>query len=428
MKPVSFWRDLTPIFIICLLIVGITSLFSLTWLGLLVCIAVLLWRLSGHYRELNHFALWISNPTSKNVPSGHGVWTDIFAKLYALRRNDESNEAQLAEWLARFQNTMSHLPDGVVLMDKSAYLEWCNPVAEQHFRFSLLRDKGNRVVNLVREPALVQYIQAGLYDAPTKIEYLNRQLELTLIEFEEDRMILVSRDITETEKVDAMRRDFIANASHELRTPLTVISGFLEYALDAGDIAPEERVRQIELMHKQAEHMTVLVQDMLMLSRLESDVKVDDVTINMTELLNQQLGQAVALSNGQHQFITHIDPINLNGSVQEIASVVTNLLSNAVRYTPNGGEIHLTWQTIDNQPTLSIRDTGQGIAPEHLPRLTERFYRVNKDQSRASKGTGLGLAIVKHVLIRHQAELKIDSKVGEGTTFTAIFPHSRLAK
>jgi two-component system phosphate regulon sensor histidine kinase PhoR len=172
--------------------------------------------------------------------------------------------------------------------------------------------------------------------------------------------------------------------------------------------------------------MTVLVQDMLMLSRLESDVVVDDVVIDMPRLIEQQLGQARALSNEQHTIDAQITPLKIKGSQQEIASVITNLLSNAVRYTPAGGSVHVSWGLIDGLPTLSIRDTGPGIEPEHLPRLTERFYRVNKDQSRATKGTGLGLAIVKHVLIRHQAELKIQSTVGQGTTFVVVFPERRL--
>ena len=422
MKPVSFLRDLSPVLLVGLLAVALSSFWQLTWVGLLVLIALLLWRLSNHYRELNYFALWLSHPTSKNVPSGHGVWTDIFAKLYALRRTDELHEAQLAEWLERFQNTMRHLPDGVILMNRQSELEWANPVAERHFQFDLARDKDNRVVNLVRVPELVEFIQANVYDTPAKVVYMNRNLEVVLIDFEEERLILVSRDITETEKVDAMRRDFIANASHELRTPLTVISGFLEYAKDANDIPPEQQQKQIALMHRQAEHMTVLVQDMLMLSRLESDVAVDDAVIDMPKVLAHLVNQARALSNGNHEFNVNIASTKLRGSEQEISSVVSNLLSNAVRYTPAGGTISLNWANAK----LSVRDTGQGIGQEHIPRLTERFYRVNKDQSRASKGTGLGLAIVKHVLIRHQAVLHIDSAEGRGSVFTVQFPAARL--
>ena len=426
-QPVSFLRSAAiPAIVLSVLVLGL-SFFLPVWVGLLLVIAYLAWSLSAHYRELKRFALWLSYPKSQNVPSGHGVWTDIFAKLYALRRMDEKHEAQLAEWLARFQNTMRHLPDGVVLMDKITTLEWANPVAEQHFQLHLQQDLGTRMINLVREPELVKAIKEAKYDQPFKIHYLNHSLEIHLIQFESERIILVSRDITETERVDSMRRDFIANASHELRTPLTVISGFLEHAQDAPDMPLSERMKQLGLMRHQADRMTILIQDMLMLSRLESEVHVDAHRIDMPSLIHQQLESAQALSAGRHIFHSTIENIYIDGSEQEIASVVGNLLSNAVRYTPEGGEITLSWAcNTKGQPTLAVRDTGIGIASEHLPRLTERFYRVNTAQSRATKGTGLGLAIVKHVLIRHHAQLKIESQqapaIKHGTCFTVTFP------
>jgi two-component system, OmpR family, phosphate regulon sensor histidine kinase PhoR len=407
----------------------LVSLFLPFWVGLLFVIAFLVWRLSLHYRELKHFSLWLTHPTSHNVPSGHGVWTNIFAALYALRRTDEAHESKLALWLERFQNTMCHLPDGIVLMNLSTQLEWCNPIAQRHFGLALEDDKGNRMANLVRLPALVAHLEANVYDAPIKIDYLSRRLEITVIPFEENSLIVVSRDITEAERMDEMRRDFIANASHELRTPLTVISGFLEYASDAelmSQMPPEQRMNQVNLMCRQAEHMTVLIQDMLMLSRLESDFTVDETRINMPELIESILPQIRALPGFNHTITTDVATINLKGSMTEISSAVTNLLSNAVRYTPTGGLIHLSWHNVQGLPTLSVQDSGAGIAPEHLPRLTERFYRVNNDASASVKGTGLGLAIVKHILIRHQAELKISSTLGKGTTFSMVFPAGRI--
>ena len=407
----------------------LVSLFLPFWVGLLFVIAFLVWRLSLHYRELKHFSLWLTHPTSHNVPSGHGVWTNIFAALYALRRTDEAHESKLALWLERFQNTMCHLPDGIVLMNLSTQLEWCNPIAQRHFGLALEDDKGNRMANLVRLPAFVAHLEANVYDAPIKIDYLSRRLEITVIPFEENSLIVVSRDITEAERMDEMRRDFIANASHELRTPLTVISGFLEYASDAelmSQMPPEQRMNQVNLMCRQAEHMTVLIQDMLMLSRLESDFTVDETRINMPELIESILPQIRALSGFNHTITTDVAAINLKGSMTEISSAVTNLLSNAVRYTPTGGLIHLSWRNVQGCPTLNVQDSGAGIAPEHLPRLTERFYRVNNDASASVKGTGLGLAIVKHILIRHQAELKISSTLGQGTTFSMVFPAGRI--
>lgn len=424
---VSFPRSAAvPAVLLTLMVAGL-SLFVPLWVGLVLVITFLVWQLAAHYRELRHFALWLSHPTSKNVPSGHGVWTDIFAKLYAMRRMDEKHEAQLAEWLERFQNTMRHLPDGVVLMDKTSLMEWANPVAERHFSLNLRRDSGMRMLNIVREPLLAQCVARRDYDRPFKMQLDGRYLSVMLIDFEAERMILVSHDITETERVDAMRRDFIANASHELRTPLTVISGFLEHAEESPDMPEAVRRQQLILMRQQAERMTVLIQDMLMLSRLESDAHVEMHPIAMSVLLTQQVNSAQALSAGRHAIHSEIAPLNLRGNEQEITSVVGNLLSNAVRYTPEDGEIFLTWgMNAEHQPTLTVRDTGIGIAAEHLPRLTERFYRVNTAQSRATKGTGLGLAIVKHVLIRHQATLTITAipspADGHGSTFTVVFP------
>lgn len=427
MQITSFLRIVIKPAIILSIVVALISIFAPIWVGLIIIIGYLTWQLSQHYNELRLFSLWLAQPSSHNVPSGHGVWTDIFATLYALRRSDEKNEAQLAEWLARFQSTMSHLPDGIILMDKSSLLEWCNPVAELHFGFNLKRDNNNRLVNLVREPLITKYINSRQYDTPTKINYNSRNLELTLINFEANRLILVSRDITESERVDQMRRDFIANASHELRTPLTVISGFLEYAQnEKQNLSQEERENQIALMRRQAEHMTVLVHDMLTLSHLESDLLVDEVTLDMPAIIDQILGQARALSNTKHIISATIEPIKIKGCLQEINSLISNLLTNAVRHTPTGCNINIIWAKINDLPTLIVQDTGLGIAAEHLPRLTERFYRVNKQQSRAHKGTGLGLAIVKHVLIRHQAELKITSTLGKGSVFTALFPKHRI--
>ncbi len=425
-QEISFVRSaMLPALILGAMVLGLSFILPV-WVGLSLVILFLVWQLSSHYREIKLFALWLSHPTSRNVPSGHGVWTDIFAKLYALRRTDEKHEAQLAEWLERFQNTMRHLPDGIVLMDKSTEIEWVNPVAEQHFKLILRRDLGTRLMNLVREPLLAEHVEQHNYDTPFKLVYFGRQIEVLLIEFEADRLILVSRDVSEVERVDAMRRDFIANASHELRTPLTVISGFLEHAQDAPDMPQDERLKQIELMRHQAERMTILIQDMLMLSRLESDVRVEALPIDMTALIEQQLRSAQALSAGRHTFHTEIASVPLIGSEQEISSVVGNLLSNAVRYTPDGGNIDLSWGYNEaHQPQLVVRDTGLGIAADHIPRLTERFYRVNTAQSRATKGTGLGLAIVKHVLIRHHATLQIESNLApapnQGTAFKAVF-------
>jgi two-component system, OmpR family, phosphate regulon sensor histidine kinase PhoR len=372
---------------------------------------------------LYKLGLWLDKPESEKMPDGWGGWTEIFARLYKLKRDDERSQADLAEWLARFRQAMSRLPDGVVIMDDVLFLEWCNPVSEKHLGLSLERDQGMRVTNLVRHPDFMDYIILGRYEQPLILTLKGRKLVVHLIPFENRRQILVTHDQTELDRIDAMRRDFIANASHELRTPLTVINGFLEIALAQPDLDASTRCDHTRMMAEQGKRMQILIDDMLMLTRLESfDSPLRTEVINVHPMLEQILQEANALSAGKHRITLESSGPDIKGNAEEIRSAFSNLVSNAVRYTPAQGAIHITWTDGENGPEFIVRDTGIGIEPEHLPRLTERFYRVDKSRSRETKGTGLGLAIVKHVLIRHGASLNIESKVGEGSQFKALFP------
>jgi two-component system phosphate regulon sensor histidine kinase PhoR len=372
---------------------------------------------------LYKLGLWLDKPESEKLPDGWGGWTEIFARLYRLRRDDERNQAELAEWLTRFRQAMSRLPDGVVIMDDVLFLEWCNPISEKHLGLSLERDKGMRVTNLVRHPDFMDYIILGRYEQPLNITLKGRRLVVHLIPFENRRQILVTHDQTELDRIDAMRRDFIANASHELRTPLTVINGFLEIALAQPELDGTTRGDHVRLMAEQGKRMQNLIDDMLTLTRLESfDSPLRTEVVSVRPMLEQILLEAQALSAGQHTISLDASGPDLKGNPDELRSAFTNLATNAVRYTPSGGAVKMTWKEGLGGPEFSVTDTGIGIEPEHLPRLTERFYRVDKSRSRETKGTGLGLAIVKHVLLRHGATLHIESRVGEGSCFTASFP------
>jgi two-component system phosphate regulon sensor histidine kinase PhoR len=320
------------------------------------------------------------------------------------------------------------LPDGVVIMDDVLFLEWCNPAAEQHLGLNLERDKGMRVTNLVRNPAFIDYVILGRYEQPLTLSLRERKLIAHIIPFEARRQILVTHDATESERIEMMRRDFIANASHELRTPLTVINGFLEIAAAQTDLDPETRVSHLKLMAEQGRRMQNLVDDMLSLTRLEStDYPLRAETVDMKYLLDQILQEAKALSGGRHEItLRNDDGPDLHGSPDELRSAFSNLVSNAVRYTPEKGSIEISWQQTRTGPQFTVRDTGIGIRAEHISRLTERFYRVDKSRSRETQGTGLGLAIVKHVLLRHHATLAIDSKPGRGSVFTVKFPPSAV--
>jgi len=384
-------------------------------IGMLVMLMVQL-----HY--LFQLSTWLDHPSSAKLPDGWGAWTDIFSRLYRLRRGDEKNQAELTEWLTRFRQAMSLLPDGVVIMDDVLFLEWCNNAAENHLGLQLDRDKGMRVTNLIRRPEFIDYIILGRYEQPLVLSVRERKLIVQIIPFENRRQILVTHDATESERIEMMRRDFIANASHELRTPLTVINGFLEIANSNPNLELQTRMAHLKLMAEQGQRMQNLVEDMLTLTRLESvEYPLRPEKVNISVLLEQIQQEALALSSGRHTISVHIDGPDIKGSTEELRSAFGNLVSNAIRYTPQNGHIDIAWELKETGPQFVVRDNGIGIRPEHIARLTERFYRVDKSRSRETQGTGLGLAIVKHVLLRHDATLLIDSEPGKGSTFTVRF-------
>lgn len=390
--------------------------------GLAVAFFVLLVLVIVQLRYMYHLSRWLDHPDEVKLSDGWGSWTEIFAKLYRLRREEQRNRAELAEWLSRFRMAMSQLPDGVVIMDDVLFLEWCNPVAERHLRLNLEKDKGMRVTNLIRSPEFIDYIILAHYEEPLTLRIGERKLIVRLIPFENRRQILVTHDVTEFDRIETMRRDFIANASHELRTPLTVINGFLEIANSEPGLDQATRMQHMKLMAEQGRRMQSLVEDMLVLTRLESiDYPLRKEIVDLHVLLEQVHAEAEALSAGRHTISVHIDGPDILGGADELRSAFSNLASNAVRYTPDGGEIVISWKSSPLGPEFSVRDTGIGIKQEHLSRLTERFYRVDKGRSRETQGTGLGLAIVKHVLMRHDARLRVESAPGKGSTFTIHF-------
>src|SRR5471030_451766 len=390
----------------------------------MLAMAVLVFIQLGYLYQLSD---WLDHPESARLPDGWGAWTNIFSRLYRLRRDDEKNRTELVEWLARFRQAMSLLPDGVVIMDDVLFLEWCNPAAEKHLGLQNSRDKGMRVTNLIRNPDFMDYIILGRYEQPLTLSFRERKLIVHIIPFENRRQILVTHDATETERTEMMRRDFIANASHELRTPLTVIVGFLEIAA-MEELDKQTRNAHLKLMTEQGHRMQHLIEDMLTLSRLESvDYPMRPERVDLHMLVTQVQRDAHALSAGKHEVTMAVDGPDIMGSYEELHSAFGNLASNAVRYTPAGGKIHLVWKAYEGGVKFMVEDTGIGISPEHISRLTERFYRVDKSRSRETHGTGLGLAIVKHVLLRHGGILQIKSEPGKGSSFIACLPKTAIA-
>ncbi|MEW5882170.1 MAG: phosphate regulon sensor histidine kinase PhoR [Pseudomonadota bacterium] len=383
-----------------------------------------------HLSYLAALGDWLELPRLTSIPNGIGTWSEVFARLYRMRRASEISERRLQESEARFRRTISALPEGIVLVDAALQIEWCNPVAERHLGLNLRADHGLRLTNLVRDPTFVAYLTSGDFDAPLVFRPLanpSLALSVQVIEFEPSRRIVLTRDVTQSERVDAMRRDFVANVSHELRTPLTVVNGFLETLLEADGPIDETRRRHMRLMHEQAQRMQRLIEDLLMLSRLESQENPPaEEDVDVPQLARELADEARALSQGRHAIDVAAAPEHVRGSREELRSAFGNLVSNAIRYTPAGGRVTLRWRVADDGARFEVEDTGIGVAPEHIPRLTERFYRVDKSRSRETGGTGLGLAIVKHVLLRHQGRLDVRSQLGRGSVFSAWLPRARL--
>ncbi|WP_433693731.1 phosphate regulon sensor histidine kinase PhoR [Herbaspirillum seropedicae] len=421
-----FWIPAVLRLVLCLAGAGVVGFFFGPIAGLVTAVLGVGAMMITHLHYLLRLSTWLDDSGQSRLPDGWGAWTDVYARLYRMRRDDEKNQAELAEWLARFRQAMSLLPDGVVIMDDVLFLEWCNPAAQQHLGLKLDRDKGMRVTNLIRNPAFIDYIILGRYEQPLTMTLHERKLIIQIIPFENRRQILVTHDVTESERIDMMRRDFVANASHELRTPLTVINGFLEIALAQPNLEEGTRMAHLKLMTEQGQRMQNLIDDMLTLTRLESiDYPLRTEVLRVRPLLERIAEEGRALSAGKHEIVLTIDGPDLKGNAEELRSAFTNLVTNAVRYTPEGGRIILRWQSDEQGAHFAVQDTGIGISPEHISRLTERFYRVDKSRSRETQGTGLGLAIVRHVLLRHHATLEIASVPDHGSTFTAHFPSTQ---
>ena len=425
------WRHaLTFLFFLSLL-----SLFLWAAVGALaaaiVFAALMVLRWLFHVRNLVALGYWLENPESRNVPEGEGPWEDIFARLNKMVREHRKERTKRASALHDLEQATSALPEGVVSLDKTDHIEWCNPLAEQHLGLDSARDIGQQITYLVRQPEFVEYLAAKNFTDPLLLRG-SRQGDLVLscklVGYSGNKKLLVTRDVTRFEHIETMRRDFVANVSHELLTPLTVVNGFVETMQDMASLENDMARRALPMMGEQTMRMTHLVGDLLTLSKLEDRLNVlKEEVLDVPKMLPGCYQVGLVLSAGQHQLkIEMLSESKLLGCAEELRSAFGNLISNAIRYTPPGGEIVMRWQVnADGQPVFSVQDSGIGIAPQHIPRLTERFYRVDSSRSRATGGTGLGLAIVKHIATRHQAHLEISSEEGKGSTFSIVFPAKR---
>lgn len=421
----EFWRTLA--------IAGISLLIGWAFGAIVPALLLGLGVYAGwHMRQVYRLERWLRHGKRFHPPEARGIWEEIFQHIYRLQQRNRKRKRKLGGMLNRFQQATAALPDATVVLSDGEHIEWWNDAAETLLGLSYPRDVGQHIANLVRYPAFVAYLRSGRFDAPVQLPAPGNQqltLSLRLIPYAGDQRLLVARDITRLQQLERMRRDFVANVSHELRTPLTVVSGYLESLIEDDDEAALRWRRTLQSMHGQSKRMEGIVEDLLMLSRLETREQPEhQAPVAVPGLLAQVREDAQRLSGEQaHQITLEADAeLWLLGAESELRSLFSNLAFNAVRYTPAGGLIQMRWYADGAGAHFSIQDTGIGIAAQHIPRLTERFYRVDVGRSRGSGGTGLGLAIVKHVLLRHDGQLEIDSQPGKGSTFRCVFAPGRI--
>lgn len=430
------------IFVLVQAVCGLLGWLWLGWPGALVGVVVgsTITLALDSWRGLR-FIGWTREPDASAPPVMRGLWGEASYRVLRLLRSEQQRARDSAQRLEEFLAAIQASPNGVILLDPDGRIEWCNDIAGQHFGIDPRRDLLQHIGNLVREPVFTAYYTSGDYEREAKL--IGRgdsparpvKLSVQLYRYGNDHKLMLSRDITAVARADAMRRDFVANVSHEIRTPLTVLAGFVE-TMQTLPLTEAERAGYLNLMAAQSERMQTLVNDLLTLSRLEgSPLPGASDHIDLPALLAQCETEARGLSELLHppderpQKLSFGAPpdFNLTGAASELRSALSNLINNAVRYTPAGGSIEVrSERLLDGGARIAVTDSGPGIAPEHVPRLGERFYRVDRSRSRESGGTGLGLAITKHVVQRHGGELQVSSQLGKGSCFALVFPAGRV--
>lgn len=385
-------------------------------------------HLAWHLLHLYRLQRWLADGRGQ-PPDSHGLWDQVYARLHKLKKQSRSRKKRLARVLKELRQATGALPDAIVVINEDHHVIWANQAAGELVGIVKSQDARRPITNILRDARVERWLsEPDDQRRDLLIESMRnpgQQILLRLFPYANGQLLLVARDVTEILLAETMRKDFVANVSHELRTPLTVIRGYVETMADE---APPQWKPVVEKVEQQTHRMRAIVDDLLTLSRLDArEAAGEDAVVRMETLISGVVDEASALSDGRHEIHTDIAPdLNLTGSLPDLHSAFLNLVSNAIRYTPIGGRVELTWAREGDQAFFAVRDNGPGIAAQHLARLTERFYRVSVDRSRDSGGTGLGLAIVKHVLALHDAQLHIDSTPGEGSEFRCVFPAARV--
>lgn len=422
------WKVELRYLTILLVIAAALGLFTDTlawslWVGSLLYIA---WTIF----QLSRIQGWISRQDGSEPPESSGLWGDIFDGIYHLQRHSREEQLRLQAVVDYLQDSFASLLDAAVMIDRNGNIEWANDSAGRLLGLRLPSDTGQQLINLVRSPAFIDYFEQQQYQQPLELlspvnNDIHLQIQVTF--FGQGSRLLFARDVSQTYRLQQMRKDFVANVSHELRTPLTVIGGYLENFADSPVVAEQGWGRAVEQMLAQSARMESLVKDLTALAGLEAMPEfIEEHCVDVCALLNVIADEVMSVVQGKRELIIDCDSdLSLLGHAEQLRSAFTNLIMNAVKYSKDGDRIEVRWYADQHCSYFSVKDNGVGIDPQHLPRLTERFYRVDKSRNIDTGGTGLGLAIVKHVLLNHQGELKIDSEVGVGSTFCCVLPLSR---
>ncbi|WP_440904320.1 phosphate regulon sensor histidine kinase PhoR [Catenovulum sp. SX2] len=400
-----------------------------------LCIVILLSALLIWYTyNLNRLNDWLTSKKNLYPPSSNGLWSDTFDGIYRLQKKNRQRRKELGQVLKRFRDGAEALPDAAVVVEDTGQIIWCNKLALMLFGLRWPEDSGLLITNLLRYPDFIEHFHKHSKDKESSGEYIlipsstDREsiIEIRMVPYALGQVLILGRDVTQSQRLNQMRKDFIANVSHELRTPLTVLQGYLEMMQDPDMAQALPGTKAVGMMSEQCERMFSLVNQLLVLSRIEANkenIYDNIVDVPATMLLLEKEAEQLNLES-QHAISFDIDHnLLIHGIEDELRSAFTNLVKNAIRYTPLGGEIKVSWRKQGTAAVFSVTDNGEGIEPQHLNRLTERFYRVDKARSRTTGGSGLGLSIVKHVLAHHKSQLDIDSVVDQGSCFSFSFPN-----
>ncbi len=424
----AWWLELRRVVLVLLAALVIGGLSgAMAWSMAAAVALIVVW----HGWQLQRLRRWLMASRRAVPPEASGVWADIYDQFYHLQRRNRQRKQRLAAIVREFQQSTAAMPDGTVVLAPDGTIAWFNSAAQRLLELRAPEDLGQRILNLLRHPAFVDYFNRGEYEEALEIDSPYQdgvRLTLQVIPYGQEQRLLLVRDVTRLYRLEQVRRDFVANASHELRTPLTVIGGYLESMQEDDDPALGPWRAPVGQMHVQARRMQEILEDLLTLSRLDAPPdRETEKPVAMATLARQVCADNKLLAEDRQLLDCQLDQsLGVRGVEKELRSAIANLVQNAVKYTPEGGRIDMRWRGEGDEAVLEVEDTGPGIPARHIPRLTERFYRVDEGRAREQGGTGLGLSIVRHVLLRHDATLEISSTPGKGSVFCCRFPAHRI--